>query len=85
MLEFLGTVGGAVLGLPGVLGLALGMMTRNPIFGGVFGAVVAVIQAFIFAKFDFGNIAVFDLVIAIGVGVLAGVVGSAIRVKGTVA
>lgn len=82
MLEFLGTVAGNILSLPGILGLALGMMTRTLWLAAVMGAIVGFIETLVFAKFDFAKIEIADLVIAISVGILAGLLGCAIRHKG---
>ncbi len=82
MLNFLGTVGGNVLGLPGILGLALGMMTRNWMLGASLGGVVGIVETFLFAGFELANIGMLELIIAIGVGMLAGAVGSGIRIIG---
>ena len=85
MLDILGTIGGSVLSFPGILGLALGMMTRNFFVGAALGGIVGVVETFIFANFQLENIGALELVIAIAVGVLAGIVGCAIRTKGTTA
>ena len=85
MLEFLGTVGGNILSLPGVLGLALGMMTRNPLVAAILGGLVGLAEALLFGGLSFAKIGGLELVLSIGVGMLAGVVGSAIRRKGVVA
>lgn len=82
MLELLGTIGGNVLSLPGILGLALGMMTRKLWLGAVMGGIVGVFETLVFAHWKFANVEMIELVIAIVVGVMAGTVGSAIRQKG---
>ncbi|MEM9578542.1 MAG: hypothetical protein AAF999_16205 [Pseudomonadota bacterium] len=83
MLEILGTIGGNILSLPGILGLALGMMTRNVLLAGIMGGVVGVAETLIFAKMSFANVEPIELVVAIIVGIFAGCVGCAIRRKGT--
>lgn len=83
MLEILGTIGGNILSLPGILGLALGMMTRNIIFAAVMGGLIGVIETLIFAKMSFALVEPMELVVAILVGVAAGLVGCGIRRKGT--
>lgn len=83
MLDILGTIGGNILSLPGILGLALGMMTRNVILAAVMGAMVGVAETLIFAGMSFANIQTMELVIAVLVGVLAACVGCGLRVKGT--
>ena len=85
MLDILGTIGGNVLSFPGILGLALGMMTRNFFVAAALGGIVGVVETFIFAKFQLENIGALELGIAIVVGVMAGIVGCAIRIKGTTA
>lgn len=82
MLEILGTIGGNILGLPGILGLALGMMTRRPWLGAVLGGAVGVLETLVFAKWQFAHVETQDLMIAVVVGLCAGALGSAIRLKG---
>lgn len=82
MLEILGTIGGNILSLPGILGLALGMMTRKLWLGAVLGAAVGLIETLAFAHWQFGNVELLELSIGVLVGLLAGTVGSAIRIKG---
>lgn len=83
MLDLLGTIGGNVLSLPGILGLALGMTTRNVSLGAAFGGLVGILETFIFVGFKLGSIDVFELVVAVAVGLAAGSLGSLIRIKGT--
>ena len=85
MLEFLGTLGGNILSLPGVLGLAVGMMTRNVGLACVFGGVVGIIELLVFGKFTFAGAGLLEIVLSIAVGMAAGVIGSLIRRKGTTA
>ncbi len=85
MLEILGTIGGNILSLPGILGLALGMMTRNPVLGAMLGGLVGIFETMIFAHWQFANVESLELLIAIVVGVCAGALGSAIRLKGSIA
>ena len=82
MLEIFGTIAGNILSLPGILGLALGIMTRNPMLGAALGAIVGISETLIFAGFQFGQIEMIELVIAVGVGAVFGVIGSLIRIKG---
>ncbi len=82
MLELLGTIGGNVLSLPGILGLALGMMTRKLWLGATMGGIVGVFETLVFAHWQFANVEMIELIIAIIVGILAGTVGTAIRLKG---
>ncbi|CUJ99027.1 hypothetical protein RUE5091_01995 [Ruegeria denitrificans] len=83
MLELLGTIGANIISLPGILGLALGMMTRRLWLGGLMGAVVGVLETVIFAHWNFGNVAMVELLIAVVIGLCAGTLGSVIRIKGT--
>lgn len=83
MLDILGTIAGNILSLPGILGLALGMTTRNPALGAALGGVVGITQTLIFAGFSIGHVDLVDLLIAVVVGLAAGAVGCAIRIKGT--
>jgi len=82
MLEILGSIGGNILSLPGIVGLALGMMTRHWGKAALLGVVVGVIETALFAGFEFGNILTLELVIAIIVGMVAGCMGCAIRRRG---
>ncbi|MEM7671166.1 MAG: hypothetical protein AAF317_18920 [Pseudomonadota bacterium] len=85
MLDLLGTIGGNVLSLPGILGLAVGMTTRNWLLGAGLGALVGVVETVLFAGFSFGDIVMLEFVVAVCVGVAAGAIGSAIRINGTTA
>ncbi len=82
MLDLLGTIGGNVLGLPGILGLALGMMTRKLWLGALMGGVVGVLETLIFAGWQFAHVETLELIVAIIVGLCAGTVGTAVRLKG---
>ena len=82
MLDLIGTIGGNALSLPGILGLAFGMMTRNWIVAAVLGATVGLAETMIFVGFDLAGVEIMELLIAIVVGVLAGLLGCAIRHKG---
>ena len=82
MLNLLGTIGGNVLSLPGILGLALGMMTRQFWLGAVMGGLVGVLETLIFAHWQFANVEGIELAIAVIVGLCAGTLGTAIRRKG---
>ncbi|WP_209507027.1 MULTISPECIES: hypothetical protein [unclassified Ruegeria] len=82
MLDLLGTIGANVLGLPGILGLALGMMTRKLWLGAVLGAVVGILETLVFAGFQFAHVEALELGISVLVGLCAGSLGTAIRLKG---
>ncbi|MGC8201338.1 hypothetical protein ACP2AV_01410 [Aliiroseovarius sp. PTFE2010] len=81
-LDFLGTVGGNVLGLPGLVGLALGMMTRNWVLAVIMGIGIGAIQSLLFSDFQLAESNIYDVGIAVLIGVLASLVGCAIRHKG---
>jgi len=49
----------------------------------VLGGLVGVIETLLFAGFNFANVELLELVVAVLVGVAAGTVGCAIRIKGT--
>jgi hypothetical protein len=83
MLNLLGTIAGNILSLPGILGLALGMCTRNLGLAAAMAAVVGVGETLVFAGFDFGKTDMLELSVAVAVGILAGALGCAIRRKGT--
>lgn len=81
-LDFLGTVGGNILSLPGLVGLALGMMTRNWLVAGIMGALIGVVETLLFNDFSLAETNAYDLVIAVVIGIMAALVGCAIRHKG---
>ncbi len=83
MLNLLGTIGGNVLSLPGILGLALGMTTRNWMVGTGLGAAVGIAETLIFAGFKLAEINMLEFVIAVLVGMAAGALGTGIRIIGT--
>ncbi len=81
-LDFLGTVGGNILSLPGIVGLALGMMTRRWLVAALLGVGIGVLETLIFNAFSFSAINPYDLAIAMVVGICAALMGCAIRHKG---
>ncbi len=83
MLDLVGTIGANVLSLPGILGLALGMMTRSALLGAALGGFVGIVETLVFAGFQLAQIDIMEFVIAILVGTAAGALGSALRIKGT--
>ena len=82
MLEILGTIAGNVLSLPGILGFALGMMTRRLPVGIVLGILAGVMKTYIFAAMSSGQIELFELEIAMGVGAVFGALGTLVRRRG---
>ncbi|GGH24846.1 hypothetical protein SAMN05444007_103334 [Cribrihabitans marinus] len=81
-LDFLGTVGGNILSLPGIVGLALGMATRNWIVAVILGAGIGVVQMLLFGGMRPTHATFPEYAIAIAVGIAAALVGCAIRHKG---
>lgn len=84
LLDLLGTVGGAILGLPGILGLALGMTTRIWVFAAGIGGVVGLITPLLLggAHSTYVAVTLTEYGVSVVIGVLAGIVGCAIRHKG---
>jgi hypothetical protein len=84
MLDLIGTIGANVLGLPGILGVSLGLMTRNWILAAVMGAAVGLIAPVLLGMSHATHVAVpaSDYAIGIVIGILAGLMGCAIRHKG---
>ncbi len=78
MLILLGTIAGNILSLPGILGVAVGMMTRSIAIGAVLGGCVGLLEVAAFAQFGDG----LEVVISVLVGVVAGCIGTFIRRKG---
>jgi hypothetical protein len=83
-LDLLGTIGASVLGLPGILGVALGMTTRNWILAALMGGAIGLIAPILLGGSHSTHvpISVTEYAIGVIVGILAGLVGSAIRHKG---
>lgn len=82
MLDLLGTIGGNILSLPGIVGLALGMATRNWLLAVIMGGLVGLLQTYLFGGTHPGHVTAIEVVIAVLVGMAAAVVGCAIRHKG---
>jgi hypothetical protein len=84
VLDLVGTIGGAVLGLPGLVGIALGMMTRRPLLALVLGAAVGFLAPVLLGGSHSTDVPVTTLEMAISVviGVLAAQVGCVIRRRG---
>lgn len=82
MLDILGTIGGNILSLPGILGFALGMMTRSLPLAAAVGAVVGIAETLIFAGFELTRVGSLELLVAVAVGVIAGSLGCLFRQKG---
>lgn len=83
-LDLLGTIGASVLGLPGILGVALGMMTRNLIFAAILGGGVGVVSPLLLGGSHSTHVPItaLEYAVALVIGVLAGMIGCAIRRKG---
>ncbi|WP_170340171.1 hypothetical protein [Ruegeria arenilitoris] len=82
MLEILGTIGGNILSLPGILGLAVGMMTRQLWLAATMGAVIGILETLAFAHWAFAKVEPMELIIGVLVGVCASSIGCLIRQKG---
>lgn len=82
MLEFVGTIAGNVLSLPGVLGFGMGLLTRRLGLAAVLGGLVGVFEAMIFAGLDISHLGTLEFVMSVLVGVIAGTLGCAVRRKG---
>ncbi|PRY86145.1 hypothetical protein [Donghicola tyrosinivorans] len=84
VLDLVGTIGGAVLGLPGLVGIAFGMMTRKPLVALVLGAAVGVLAPVLLGGSHSTDVPITTLEMAISVviGVLAAQVGCVIRRRG---
>lgn len=83
-LDLLGTIGASILGLPGILGVALGMMTRNPMVAAILGGGVGVVSPLLLGGSHSTHVPITPLEygVALVVGVLAGLIGCTIRRKG---
>jgi len=81
-LDVLGTLGGNILGLPGIVGLALGMATRNWILAALLGGGIGLVDVFTFGGMRPGHITMTEIVLALLVGAGAGLLGCAIRRRG---
>ena len=85
MLNLLGTIGANALSLPGILGVAVGMMTRSYVLAAIFGAGIGVAETFVFAGLSLAGMEALELVVGVAVGTIAGCLGAAIRRRGTTA
>jgi LytS/YehU family sensor histidine kinase len=82
MLDLVGIIAANFLSLPGVLGMALGMLTRRPGLAVFLGALVGVFEVAVFAGFDFSQVESLEVIVSIVVGCIAGLVGCFFRRKG---
>jgi hypothetical protein len=82
MLEIFGTIAGNILSLPGVLGFALGLLTRRIGLAAILGGLVGVFEVMIFAGFSFANVGGLELGVSVAVGIIAGTIGCLVRRKG---
>ncbi|SDI85422.1 MULTISPECIES: hypothetical protein [Roseobacteraceae] len=84
LLDLLGTIGGSILGLPGILGVALGMTTRNWIIAMILGGVIGVLTPIILGGHHSAHVPITTLEYSVStvIGIIAGLVGCAIRRKG---
>ncbi|WP_343504088.1 hypothetical protein [Alloyangia pacifica] len=84
LLDLLGTIGGSILGLPGILGVALGMTTRNWIVAMILGGAIGVLSPLILGGHQSAHVPISTLEYSIStlIGILAGLIGCAVRRKG---
>lgn len=84
LLDLLGTIGGGILGLPGILGVALGMTTRNWIVAMILGGAIGVLSPLILGGHQSAHVPISTLEYSIStlIGILAGLIGCAVRRKG---
>lgn len=80
-LDLLGTIGGAILGLPGILGVTLGMTTRNWIIAMILGGGIGVLTPVILGEHHSAQVPITALEYSVStlIGLLAGLMGCAIR------
>ncbi|MGG7568550.1 hypothetical protein ACQ5SO_20535 [Rhodovulum sp. DZ06] len=81
-LDFLGTIGGAVLGIPGILGLALGMTTRWWSLAAPMGLVVGLAGPLIFGGAHATYVTTMEFAVSAVIGIAAALTGCLIRCKG---
>ncbi|MFD0978935.1 hypothetical protein [Tropicimonas aquimaris] len=82
MLDLLGTIAANILSLPGILGFAAGMMTRNLAIAAVVGVLIGAIETMVFAGFSMAAVEPLELVIGICVGAAFAVLGCLVRIRG---
>ncbi|WP_418595003.1 hypothetical protein [Ponticoccus sp. (in: a-proteobacteria)] len=83
-LDLLGTIGASVLGLPGIIGVALGMATRKWALAAGLGGLIGLLAPMILGGSHSTHVAItpMEYTVSVLVGLLAGLVGCAIRHKG---
>lgn len=84
ILDLLGTIGGSILGLPGILGMALGMTTRNWALAAGLGAATGLLAPMLLGGSHSTHvpIAMTEYFVSVLIGTLAGLAGCGIRHKG---
>ncbi|MCB1341971.1 MAG: hypothetical protein KDK24_13090 [Pseudooceanicola sp.] len=84
MLDLLGTIGGSILGLPGILGMALGMATRNWALAAGLGAAIGLLTPILLGGSHSTHVPIttIEYVVSVLIGTIAGLVGCAVRRKG---
>lgn len=84
LLDLLGTIGGSILGLPGILGMALGMTTRKWVLAAGLGAVVGLLTPTLLGGSHSTHVPVtmIEYVVSVLIGAAAGLVGCVVRHKG---
>jgi|GEM_PF-2045989 len=80
-LDLLGTIGGAILGLPGIVGVALGMTTRNWIVAVILGGGIGILTPVILGGHHAAHVPITALEYSVStvIGLMAGLVGCGIR------
>lgn len=83
-LDLLGTIGASVLGLPGIIGVAIGMATRKWLLAAGLGGLVGLLAPMVLGGSHSTHVAItpMEYAISILIGLLAGLVGCMIRHKG---
>lgn len=85
-LDLLGTIGGSILGLPGIFGFTFGLMTRNWLLAAGAGAVIGVLGPMLLGGSHSTHVPITTLEYSVGliIGALAALTGCAIRRKGAI-
>lgn len=84
LLDLLGTIGASVLGLPGIVGVGVGMATRKWWLAAIIGGIVGLLAPMVLGGSHSTEVAItqIEYTVSILIGIIAGVVGCAIRHKG---
>lgn len=84
LLDLLGTIGGSILGLPGILGIALGMTTRKWALAAGFGAAIGLLTPVLLGGSHSTHVPIttVEYVVSVLIGAIAGLAGCVVRRKG---